>query len=1244
MARYRMFSLLASAILFAAAAFGQATSSLRGTVTDAQGGVIGGAVVQLVSQQTSFRRSIATDEGGSYQFAQVPPGMYVLVVEMQGFAVATHTGLELLVNTPATLNVKMAVATVAETVNVEADAGTINTVDATIGHAFNELQVRQLPLQTRNVVELLSLQPGVTPTGEVVGARRDQNNVTLDGVDVNDNQTAGVENSQGAAPIPGYNFQPSGNFRESGFNAALPVPLDSVQEFRVTVGGQNANQGRSSGGQVTLVTRSGGNQYHGSAYEFHRNTVTSANNWFNNRAGVPREQLIRNQFGASLGGRIVKDRVFFFANFEQRLDSSAASQLRKVPADSMKQGLIRLTTNDGATRTLSLADIKEIDPLHIGVSPAMLDIFRQMPAANDAASGLDRGLNFSGFRFNAPLKLDNKAYVAKLDFKLDSMGFHTVSVRGTLADNAQDETLAQYPGQAAATRLINNSRGGAAVYTAVLNPSLVNTFTFGLTRIGLERTGAQGTAFTFDTVDSLTNYARGYVRVAPTYNFANDMTWTRQKHTLTLGANLRLVRNNRTSYLNAFPRYSFSRGNLVGLGADIVTATEDFLARTTGTAGIRLSDPASVSRAFGDLFGVITTGTMIYNYTRDGTALPIGAAPLRKFASNEIEFYLGDSWRTTPSLTVTYGVRYSNYGVPYEQNGLQVGPVFPLQSFYAERLGGMMAGIPSNALPHALMQYDFNGPGNNKPSWYKRDNNNFAPRVSFAYSPGDSGGIASRLLGKSGVVRAGAGILFDRYGSDLVTQFDNTASFGLSEINNMASVNFTTGSRYLGGLPVPPAATQHTFPFTPGEVNFIGGNYMGISTDLHTPYSMVFNMSVAREIPGGLTVEASYAGRLSRGLLMQIDAGGWALQFKDPKSGITWKEMAKLMRGYHDAGIDPRAVATNPGLIPLNPFVENLFPALTNNYFAGSATANYYNLLWGQQAGSDADTVHQLDRVRSAKFPNCIVATGCYTFYPIQSSGMSMWTNTGFASFNGGTISIRKPFSRGLSFDFNYTLSHSIDNGGGPEAGGGSAGGIMLNPFDYRAFRGSSDFDIRHNLNSNVLYELPFGQGKPLLSNATGWLDQIAGGWQVSGIMRYRSGLPTAVAYSGLWPTNFSYTTLAYAVAPYDAKVGFNEFGNPSIFSTVKEAANWKPMLPGEVGTRAAVRLDGFVNTDIAVSKIFRMPVEGHRLQFRAEAFNAFNNVNFTNLTLDANSPSNFGQFTAATPARVMQFALRYEF
>ena len=198
-------------------------------------------------------------------------------------------------------------------------------MDAAIGNAFNQTQVRELPLQTRNVVELLSLQPGVTQTGEVLGSRRDQNNVTLDGVDANDNQNAGLNvlGSRNKIALPGLNGATTGGSgldRAAGFNSALPVPLDSVQEFRVTVGGEGADQGRSSGGQVTLVTKSGTNRFHGSAYEFNRNTIFSANNWFNNRSGVARQPLNRNQFGFSFGGPIKKDRVFFFFNYEKRLD------------------------------------------------------------------------------------------------------------------------------------------------------------------------------------------------------------------------------------------------------------------------------------------------------------------------------------------------------------------------------------------------------------------------------------------------------------------------------------------------------------------------------------------------------------------------------------------------------------------------------------------------------------------------------------------------------------------------------------------------------------------------------------------------------------------------------------------------------------------------------------------------------------------------------------------------------------
>lgn len=1236
----RSWRLLGFAACATILSWGQATTSVRGTVQDAGGAAVPDAAVSLLGEGTGFKRAGITDGSGAYQFLQIPPGKYALMFERPGFTTVKQSDLEFLVNSPATLNVTMQVGSVNSTVNVEAEVARINSVDAAIGIAFNQTQVRQLPLLTRNVVELLSLQPGVTPTGEVLGARRDQNNITLDGVDVNDNQNAGLQNSQGNAATPGYNVTTGTQAeRPGGFNGALPVPLDSVQEFRVTVGGQGANQGRSSGGQVSLVTKSGTNELHGSAYEFHRNTVTSANNWFSNRAGIAREKLIRNQFGASLGGKLIRDRAFYFFNYEQRIDASAANQLRRVPSESLKQGIVQMQTAAGTTLALSPEQVRQIDPLKLGASRSMLDMFKQMPVGNDPATGIDRGLNFSAFRFNAPLQLDFKAYVGKMDFRIDEAGNHNLSVRGTLADNRNDELLAQFPGQAPAAVMLNNSRGVSAMYTAVITPSIVNVASFGLTRIGMQRTGALGVGISLDNIDTLTNLTtRGFTRLAPTYNLTDDVTLTKGTHTFTMGGNIRFVRNGRTDFRNAYPNYGLSRGSLQGLGADIVTAAEDF----TGT---RSSVPAVLSRAFQQVTGLVATGSMTYSYDRKGNPLAIGTPPYRNFASNEYEFYFADSWRVKPSLTLNYGVRYGLFGVPYEQNGLQVAPTFPLEAFYAERLGGQQAGIPSNALPNALLRYDFVGPANGKASWYRADKNNFAPRIGLAWAPAKSDRWYSKIFGTGGVFRAGGALVYDRFGSDLVTQFDSSASFGLTDIKNLGqSFNFTTGSRFNGTLPAIPDAPQHTFPFTPPEVTSICCNYMGISTDLRTPYSYVMNASFARELPGGMTMEVGYAGRLSRKLLMQIDAGGWALLHKDLKSGQNWKEMAAQMRGLRDAGVDPRAVQTNPGLVPMSPFVENIWPGLKDHFFPGSASANYYQLLWGRYGGSDADAVHDVDRLRSAKFPNCISITGCFTLYPVQSSGNSMWTNTGFASFHAATLSLRRPYSKGLSYDFNYTLGHSIDNGGAAEAGGGAAGGIMLNPYDYRAFRGSSDFDIRHNINANMLYELPFGKGKKLMGNAQGIVQQFVGGWQMSTIMRYRSALPTAVAYTGLWPTNFSFNTVAYPVAPFESQVGTNQFGNPSVFANTNAAANWRPMYPGEVGLRAALRLDDLMTFDIAVAKAFFLPFEGHRLQFRAEAFNAFNQVSFNNAALDANTPSNFGQFTGAAPPRVMQFALRYEF
>ena len=302
--------------------WGQATTSVRGSVSDPSGSAIGGATVLLSNPESQTVRTATTGAQGEYQFLFVPPGTYTLTVTAQGFARNEQTGLQLLVNTPATVNAQLKLGQVNESVTVSSEAAALDLVDASIGNSFSETQVKQVPLEGRNVPDLLSLQAGVAYTGNrtdldkdqdtrngaVNGARSDQSNITLDGVDVNDQAN-------------GY-----------AFTAVLPVTLDSVQEFRVTTTNYGADQGEGSGAQVTLVTKSGTNQLHGSLYEYLRNTATSANDYLVKTAelldGQPNKplKLDRNIFGVSVGGPIQKNRLFFFANYEgtrQREENSA---------------------------------------------------------------------------------------------------------------------------------------------------------------------------------------------------------------------------------------------------------------------------------------------------------------------------------------------------------------------------------------------------------------------------------------------------------------------------------------------------------------------------------------------------------------------------------------------------------------------------------------------------------------------------------------------------------------------------------------------------------------------------------------------------------------------------------------------------------------------------------------------------------------------------------------------------------
>lgn len=587
--------------LFCGISLAQAgSSSLRGIVSDPQGRPIAGATVKLNSEEKNISRTQSTSEDGEYLFTAVPPATYRIEIEVKGFKKASITDIQAQVDTPANVDAQLEVGDISETVSVSgAGEAPLNTTDATIGNTFESRRISELPLNARNVVGLLSLQPGVTRGGSVNGGRSDQANITLDGVDVNEQQR-GIDVVTGEA-----------------FASVIRVTPDSVQEFRVITTNANAEQGRSSGAQVSLVTKSGTNDWHGLLYEYHRNTITSANDFFNNKAGVARPQLLRNIFGGTVGGPIKRDRAFFFFSYEGFREATATSVVRTVPLpQTLGQGLVRYATSSATAGSpcptgsepnrrcilLTPADINAFytaaNGVSPGVSPAALavlaDAARKYPSNDTTVGDL---INTGGFRFNATTPTTTDTYTGKLDFNLTDR--QSLFVRG----NYQEDNIGlapQFPDMPAPS-IWNHPKGLAIGHTWTASNNFVNVFRYGLTRLSFSQIGdstENQVSFRFVFTPAPT---RTLERITPVHNFVNDSSWTRGSHNFQFGPNIRLIKNTRNSFANSFDFLQTNPSGYNASGAVLTTAGSD----ATGGAIFPNVAPSSVSPLRNALTAVI---------------------------------------------------------------------------------------------------------------------------------------------------------------------------------------------------------------------------------------------------------------------------------------------------------------------------------------------------------------------------------------------------------------------------------------------------------------------------------------------------------------------------------------------------------------------------------------------------------------------------------------------------------------
>jgi hypothetical protein len=1290
-----IFSVFALALLTSSVAFGQTgSSSLRGTISDLQGRAVAGAQVTIINDQKNFKRTQTTNDDGAYVFTSIPPGTYRLDVEATGFKKAAVSEVHAQIDTPISFDVQLEVGNIAETVSVIAGADApINITDATIGNTFESRRITELPLNAGNVVGLLSLQPGVTRTGFVNGGRSDQTNITLDGVDVNEQQT-GLDIVTNQA-----------------FSSVLRILRESTQEFRVVTTNPNADTGRSSGAQVSLATKSGTNEFHGSLFEFHRNTVTTANDFFNNRAGrfqpndpqvlsgtaiageerLPRPPLLRNFFGGSLGGPIKKDRAFFFFAYEGFREATSSQGLQVVPLAHVGQGRIRYETarrSDGTFNPASFScptsanpgrrclevNAAQINAAYVaangitpGINPTALAFLAdktQRYVANDTTVG--DGLNTGGFRFNAPTPTTYDTYVLKLDFNLTDQ--QTLFVRG----NYQEDNVGQAPAfpDTPAPSIWYHPKGLALGHSWTVSSRLVNRFTYGLTRAAFTRQGDQtGNNIQFRFIFNPV-VTTALTRVTPVHNFVDDLTYVKGNHTLQFGGNVRLIKNGRQSFANAFDTLTTNPSGYAASAAVLTAAGPD------GAGAAIFPDVAGSSltplrNALSAIIGRFSQYTANFNYDQSGHILPAGASADRTFATQEYEVYWQDQWRLRPNLTVTYGLRWGTSTPVYEVNGFQTQPTTSLGGYFEQRKASAFNGVPFND----PISIDLSGKGNGRPGFYKQDWNNFAPVLSVAWQPDLPDNFWGKLIGREGraVFRGGFRTTYDRIGSQLAVNFDLNNQLGFASALAIPVNTYNVSTRL---APIFNSASQdvRSLPGIAGNFNTTvvfplsqlpnGAERIETSLDdtIVTPVNYSYNFSYAREVGHGLSFEASYVGRFARQLLAQRDIMHFN-NLRDIKSGQTFYEAMQALVDLRYAGVPITSVA------PI-PFFENVLPGIAGTFTvlnqprALTATQSAYRRVALPAVGGQNVTDYTFLQ-SGARWDDKPFSIFNNTFVNPQYAALNTWSTFAFSNYNSAQLSIRQRLTRDITFDFNYTFSHSLDNASGLQnAVNFSTASLIFNPLTPEQNYADSDFDIRHNITANWLVGLPFGRGKKFLSNPGKISNAIFGGWDLTGIFRWNSGLPTGAlrpfAFQR-WATNWQISSGMVAVRPVETQPGdFN--GEPNLFADPQAAfLSYRDPRPGEAGDRNTLRYPGYFSLDTGLHKTFPMPWEGQALTFRWEVFNVTNTqrltgFNGTGLTTDpfifgGSAPAGFGNMTATQPplgetkaGRVMQFALRYVF
>ncbi|HEV2289642.1 MAG TPA: carboxypeptidase-like regulatory domain-containing protein [Candidatus Acidoferrales bacterium] len=1269
-----------------------ATSGLlSGTVTDPSNAIVPNASVMLQEHDTNAKRSTITDPTGHYVFPAVLPGEYTLQVSATGFetTVIGDVHIEVLKSTVQNISLKLGEAS--QTVQMrEVPSAELQTTSSTVGATLGGIALERLPAFTRSASALMFLQPAVTPPvannkalgGQVAGARSEQLTFHLDGGDA----TSDLEGSSNYAGPPSEP-QPA---------PVVPVPTDSTQEFRVATSSPSATFDHSAGGQVNVITKHGTNGLHGSAYEYHSDDGLNANSWLDNRVGLARPQSVDNSFGFTLGGPLVKNRFWFFANYEGRRLHDQTPFSAVVPTSTLKSGI--LTFDDCANGFSAIGSCLGGNPISyplqagnistacaggscdsrgLGISPVIAAQLALYPTGNN--SNLGDGLNTTGYTFNAPTPISENMGVIRLDYQMSNKWslfttYHEASIQRqgpeqvNMLTNQSVATDPTYPSYATfavtgqlTSQLTSVTHGSylrdwwawnrEAPTPLVSSTGITQAMELAGEGLGQSNSTAKLLA---DPININTQQAGGRVWDGHDWYIAQDFSWLHKSHLLQFGGsgyildNYHLQTDDVLGGLTSAPiNYVEASGNGSGEYVNVPSAYQPI--SCSATAGISTNCLPSGqllnwNELYSTVLGLVDRAAQVETRGSTFQPNPLGTPLSSNVRIPSFYSYFQDVWQARRNLTITAGLDWGVQLQPSEAQGKEVVMTYAATNtpvdyyqYIQNRAAALENGRTFNPqwglMPVNSLATPFHGAIRNTP-WH-----DIGPRVAMAWQVP----WKNRLFGDNAtVIRGGYDLLFDR--SSTMGEVLNPLLGG-----GLADVDACGGPSISGTCTGAPTDPTNAFRLGPTASGWDG-------TTVTIPNPVTQSIPYSPSVPNGLflssaldpyavpghshnvtvSIERSLPGKTL------FEAGFIGRVSRNLAQGIQLNAPDYMMKDgasgqTYAQAFDGIAQAVRGGTsVPDEPFFDNQL-GLANCTGAGYANCSTYLAAKypSNLANGDLGSFAQMLNNELTKFGQPAMDN----FQVFEFSGT---TDGGFSNYLAGYVSLNKAFSSGLQFQVNWTWSHAIGNQGTNQQYVYS----MNSPYNLNLDSSSEPWDHKHTINGWFYYALPFGTGGRFKA-ASGIVNRIIGGWYTSGIYSFATGFPTCVNADGNFGAflagdcALSSQHLHGMESQHKANGAYNFFADPS---AVMAGLSRPPLSTAGEIPYDELRTPTTWNLDFSIGKNIAS-TERYKVIMSADAFNVLNVVNFSFPSLDLNLPNTFGVWNSqANSPRQLLIGLRVEF